>query len=41
MALAHLVGDAHLAVRRQLQPQSDHRLLDLRIDAVLQQRPAA
>ena len=39
-ALADLVGDAHLAVGRQLQRQGDHGLLDLWIDAVLQQRPA-
>ena len=39
-ALADLVGDAHLAVGRKLQRQGDHSLLDLWIDAVLQQRPA-
>ena len=40
VALADLVGDTHLAVGGQLQRQLDHGLFDLRVDAVLQQRPA-
>jgi hypothetical protein len=41
VALAHLVGDANLAIGRQLQRELDDSLLDLRVNAVLQQRPAA
>jgi len=37
-ALLDLVGNANLAVRRLLEREGDHRLLDLRVGAVLEVR---